>query len=203
MASGHQFQMERRKIMLYTKDHTNIFNDPHTTIGDYTYGPISIERAYDGAISKFTMGKFCSLGQGIRAVYFGSHQLYDITTYPFFGLHGRGWPPVSSTPVDGQNIVVGNDVYIANNAIIMQGARIDDGAVIGAFSVVKTHIPAYHIYVGNPARLVRKRFNQDKIDKLLEIKWWDWPIEKVKEHLQIISSPDIDRLYEIYKTEFA
>ena len=187
-------------MSIFTKDMPTIINDPHTEVGDYTYGPITVARAYDGAISKLKIGKFCSFGQGIIAAYFGSHQLYDVTTYPFFAFH-QHWPPVSSTPVNGQDIIIGNDVYIANHSVIMQGARIGDGAVIGAYSIVKTTVPPYSVYVGNPAREIRKRFTDEKISKLLEMKWWDWPTDKIKQHLQLISSPNVEQLYEIWNRE--
>lgn len=188
-------------MSIYTKDMPNVVDDPHTVIGDYTYGGISIARAYDGAISKLNIGKFCSLGSGILMAYYGSHQLSEITTYPFFGLHGKGWDPVTSIPVNGQDINIGSDVYIANHAVIMQGANIGDGVVIGAYSVCKTKIPPYCIAVGNPCKVIRQRFPDEQIKKLLEMKWWDWPIKKIKEHLQVISSPDVEKLYDIWEKE--
>lgn len=184
---------------MYTKE--NYVNDPHTKIGDYTYGNFQLIRAYDPAASKLTIGKFCSLGAGIQMVYYGSHQLYDITTYPFAHLHGKGWPPVTISDVSGQDIIIGNDVYIANHAIIMQGAQIDDGAVIGAYAVVKGHVKPYSIVVGNPAREVKKRFTEEKIKMLLEMKWWDWNIVVIRNYLQYISSPNVEMLYNFWRTE--
>lgn len=184
-------------MSIYTKD--QFINDADTTIGDFTYGNIAVARAYSGC--KLNIGKFCSFGQGILMAYYGSHQLYEITTYPFSMLHGHGWESVFSKPVEGQDITIGNDVYIGNHAVIMQGARIDDGAVIGAYSIVKGHVKSYSIVVGNPAREIRTRFAPVKITALLNIKWWDWPIEKIKEHLAVISSPDVFKLYDIWKEE--
>jgi carbonic anhydrase/acetyltransferase-like protein (isoleucine patch superfamily) len=116
-------------------------------------------------------------------------------------LHGQGWKPVNCTEVKGEDIIIGNDVWIANNVTILQGAQIDDGAVIGAFSIVGGHIPAYTIAVGNPCRIVRKRFSDEHIAKLLEIQWWNWDMNTINKHLHIISSPDIDALYDIWKSE--
>lgn len=184
-------------MSIYTKD--QFLNDPDTTIGDYTYGNISIARAYGGC--KLNVGKFCSFGQGIQMTYYGSHQLYEISTYPFSMLHEHGWNPVFSKAVDGQDINIGSDVYIGNHAVIMQGAEIGDGAVIGAYSVCKSKIPAYSIAVGNPCKVIRQRFTEAQINALLTVKWWNWPIEKIKEHLQIISSTDISLLYHIWNEE--
>lgn len=184
-------------MSIYTKD--SFINDPDTTIGDYTYGGISVGRAYGGC--KLNIGKFCSIGQGVQALFWGKHQINDITTYPFNMLHSQGWPAVQCTEVKGEDIYIGNDVWIANNATIMQGAHIEDGAVIGAFSIVGGHVKPYSIVVGNPAKEIRKRFSGIEIRQLLDMKWWDWPIELIKEYLAVISSPDIQKLYNIWETE--
>lgn len=184
-------------MSIYTRDQH--LGDADTIIGEYSYGGLMVSRSYPG--SKLNVGKFCSFGQGIQVVFWGKHQMGDITTYPFCNLHGLGWPPVSCSEVKGEDVRIGSDVWIANNALIMQGADIGDGSVIGAHSIVGGKVEPYSLVVGNPARLVRKRFSEDKIAMLLEMKWWDWPIEKVKEHLQAISSPDVDYLYEIWKRE--
>lgn len=186
-------------MSIYTKD--LFLNDVDTEIGDWTYGGISVGRLYSGC--KLRVGKFCSIASGVQVQFFGKHQYNDITVYPFSHLHGQGWPPVSCTEVKGEDVHIGNDCWLASNCIIMQGAVIEDGVVIGSHSVVAGHIPAYSIAVGNPARVVRKRFPQEQIDKLLEMKWFDWPVEVIKAHLQVISSADIDGLYEIWKREIA
>lgn len=184
-------------MSIYTKD---VFkNDPDTIIGEYTYGIPSVGRSYSGC--KLEIGNFCSIGQGVQIVFWGKHQMNDITTYPFNMLHSQGWPAVQCTEVKGEDIYIGNDVWIANNVVIHQGSVIGDGAVIGAHSIVGGRVEPYSIVVGNPAKEIRKRFSHDVIEKLLEIKWWDWPIDKIKEHLHIISSSNIDKLYEIWKSE--
>lgn len=184
-------------MSMYTKD--LIGNDPDNTIGDYTYGHPAVGRAYCGC--KLEIGKFCSIGQGVQIVFWGKHQMDDITTYPFNMLHAQGWPAVQCTEVKGENIYIGNDVWIANNALIMQGAYIEDGAVIGAHAVVGGHIKRYSVVVGNPAREIKARFTLEQIHHLIEMKWWNWPIDKIKEHLDIISSPDVEKLYNIWRDE--
>lgn len=174
-------------------------NDADTTIGDYSYGSLSVGRSYGGC--KLTVGKFCSFGSGVLVAFWGKHQYRDITTFPFNMLHSIGFPPVQCTEVKGEDVIIGNDVWIANNALIMQGAVIDDGAVIGAHSVVGGHVSAYSLAVGNPCRVVRPRFAESQITKLLAMKWWNWDIETIKKHLQLICSPNIDQLYEIWEKE--
>jgi acetyltransferase-like isoleucine patch superfamily enzyme len=183
--------------MTFTKDFDHIKNDTLTKVGEYTYGNPAIGRAYGGC--KLEIGKFCSLAAGIQFVFWGKHSMVDISTYPFNIL--PDWPPVQCTEVLGEDIYVGNDVWIANNALIMQGAYIGDGAVIGAHSVVKTKVEPYTVVAGNPAQVIRHRFEPLQIIKLMEMKWWDWDIETIKKHLHLISSPKIDELYDIWLNE--
>lgn len=184
-------------MSIYTKD--LIGNDPDNTIGDWTYGNPMVGRAYGGC--KLEIGKFCSIGQGVQILFWGKHSMVDITRYPFNMLHQQGWKPVQCTEVLGEDVKIGNDIWIANNVTIHQGTVIGDGAVIGAHSVVKTIVEPYTLYVGNPAKRVRTLFPGVQIAKLLEMQWWNWPIEKIKEHLAIISSPNVDKLYEIWENE--
>ena len=186
-------------MSFYTKDLPHILNDVDTTVGDYTYGPLQVGRLYGGC--KLSIGKFCSLAAGIQVMFLGRHQTDDITTYPFCNLHGREWIPVQCSEVKGQDIKIGNDVWIATSATILQGADIGDGAVIGAYSVCKGKIPPYTIAVGNPCRVVKKRFSDEHIAKLLELQWWNWSIENINKYLHFISSPKVDELYEIWKAE--
>lgn len=184
---------------MYTKDMPNIVNDPDAEVGEFTYGPLNIARSYGG--SKLKIGNFCSFGQGITIAFWGKHIMTDITTYPFAHLHGQGWPPVTCSPVDGEDITIENDVWVGHNAIIMQGANVGDGAVIGAHSIVAGKVQPYSIVVGNPAKEIKKRFDPYQIDMLLRIAWWNWPIELIRHHLQAISSPDVLKLFEIYQEE--
>ena len=95
--------------------------------------------------------------------------------------------------------MIGNDVWIGAESMIMPGVRIGDGAVIGARSLVTKNIGPYEIWGGNPARLIKKRFTDDEIQKLLKIKWWDWNLDKLKQHLNIIRSPDVEVLWSKYQ----
>lgn len=88
-------------------------------------------------------------------------------------------------------MVIGNDVWIGVNACVLSGVRIGDGAVVGACSVVTRDVPPYAIVAGNPARLVRKRFDDETIEELLKIKWWDWDIERIKENLPLLLSENV------------
>lgn len=162
----------------------------------YTYGVPMIQINRKGG--KIYIGNFCSLANGTKLYIHPEHRPDWITTYPFPQLKST-WPrgglvnKNSSSPLRG-HITIGNDVWIGANVTILGGADIGDGAVIGAECIVAGKIPPYAIVVGNPARVLRYRFDDDTIAKLLELKWWNWPIEKIQEHADLLSS---DRIGEI------
>ena len=165
-------------------------------IGDFTYGKPTVIRYYPGC--SLSIGKFCSIASGVTCAFWGKHHMEDITTYPFEYING--WPDVSCSPILGEDILIGNDVWIANNVLIMQGANVGDGAVLGANSVVAGEVRPYAFVVGNPAREIRRRFSDEEVEMLLEMKWWDWPADVIKEHLSTICSPHVDKLYEVWKS---
>ena len=90
-----------------------------------------------------------------------------------------------------RDTVVGNDVWIGQNVTVLPGVHIGDGAIIGANSVVARDIPPYCIAAGNPCRVIKKRFDDELIDYLLDIKWWDWSIEKIEANFKALSSGDL------------
>ena len=145
---------------------------------------------YDFNGDKLIIGKFCQIGAGVEFVMNGAnHQLNAATTYPFF-IFG-GWdaetPPKENMPLKGDTIV-GNDVWIGQNVTILPGVHIGDGAIIGLNSIVTRDIPAYAVAAGNPARIIRKRFDDDMIAFLEKLKWWDKPIEKIRALIPILTS---------------
>ncbi len=136
---------------------------------------------YEFLGDKLIIGKFCAIAKGIEFVMNGAnHRMYSITTYPF-NIMGHGWEKVTPTleelPFKGDT-VVGNDVWIGQSVTIMPGVHIGDGAIIAIIPVVTKDIPPYHIAGGNPIRIIRKRFDDDLIRYLLELKWWDWSAQK-------------------------
>jgi acetyltransferase-like isoleucine patch superfamily enzyme len=145
-------------------------------IGEYTYGfpEIITFRLND----KVEIGKFCSIAKGVKIFLGGNHKIYAPTTSPLPDILG-GTVEKSNSKGD---IIIGNDVWIGYEAVILSGVKIGDGAIIGARAVVTKDVEPYSIIVGNPGREVKKRFDDKTIKKLLQIKWWDWPIEKIKEN---------------------
>ena len=128
-----------------------------------------------------------------------NHKMNCFTTYPF-SIFRNGWekviPEMEELPIKGDTVIQ-NDVWIGYNSLIMPGIKIGNGSIIASNSVVVKDVEPYSIVGGNPAKLIRKRFDNEIIDLLESIKWWDWPIEKVTTNLEILTSNDVSKLREI------
>ncbi|MDG1904434.1 MAG: CatB-related O-acetyltransferase [Arenicella sp.] len=146
-------------------------------VGRFTYGHEDAVVREWGEGATLDIGQFCSLASGITFFLGGNHRHDWITTYPFghreteifTASSGEGHPSTNG------NVLIGNDVWIGANATIMSGVSVGDGACIAAHSLVTKNVEPYSIYGGNPAKLIRLRFEQDYIDSLLGLKWWDLP----------------------------
>ena len=187
----------------------NVIKNPNVIVGDYTYyadknGADNFEshitHHYDFIGDKLIIGKFCQIASGIEFIMNGANHCMDrISTYPF-NIMGNGWekvtPERADLPLKGDTIV-GNDVWIGQNVTILPGVRIGNGAIIGANSVVASDIPAYTIAVGNPCKVVKKRFSDENIAFLEQLQWWHWSDEKIFNNLEILCSNDIERIKKI------
>lgn len=165
-------------------------------IGDWTYGSPAILEFGDGG--SLRMGKFCSIAADVTILLGGEHRHDWVTTYPFNVVceearSFRGHPK-SKGPV-----VIGNDVWICRGATILSGVTIGDGAVVAAGSVAVSDVSPYSIVAGNPARLIRSRFSEQQIATLLEIRWWDWPIERIREAWPLLLNDDVDAFIRTYR----
>lgn len=165
-------------------------------IGKYSYGKPRILDWGEG--STLEIGKFCSISEGVTIFLGGNHRLDWITTYPFSAPEMKSkWPEAANIkghPTTKGDVTIGNDVWIGFGATIMSGVKISDGAVIGAKAMVTKDVEPYAVVVGNPARVVRKRFSEEDITALLKVKWWDWPPEKIKQNLKVLCGPNISKL---------
>lgn len=170
-------------------------------VGDFTYIADSefeshVTHHYDFNKDKLIIGKFCQIAAGVEFVMNGAnHQMNAVSTFPFYTLEGWEQTPPSpdDLPLKGDT-VIGNDVWIGQNATILPGVRIGDGAIIGASSVVGSDVEPYSIVAGNPARLIRKRFSDELIDILEELKWWDLSIEEINALIPTLTSGDIEKV---------
>ena len=179
--------------LLYTKD---IFENEKYIIGDYTYGKPNVIFANDQANLK--IGKFTSIAGGVTIFLGGNHRTDWISTYPFSSFPNK-FP--KSTNIKGHpstkgDVVIGNDVWIGLNAVIMSGVTIGNGAVVAACSVITKNIGSYEIWVGNPAKLIGKRFDEDKILLLENMEWWNWDLNKINDNISTLSSSSLNNLSE-------
>ena len=168
------------------------------SVGKFSYGvnsPLVFSNATGDKSGSLKIGKFCSIGSGVMILLGGEHRPDWVTTYPFSVLFKKfdDFHGASTTKGD---VVIGNDVWIGMNVLILSGVKVGDGAVIGACSVVTRDVEPYAIVVGNPARLIRKRFDQAVINKLLEIKWWDWDAGRITENMPLLLSNRINEFVE-------
>ena len=184
----------------------NFINHPNIKIGDYTYfndfrlpvddvRQLLVPYMHQGAPEKLIIGKFVQIAHGVQFITSSAnHQMDGFSTYPF-AVFGEPWSSSYETrwPNKGDTIV-GNDVWIGHESLIMPAVSIGDGAIIASRSVVTKDIPPYTIVAGNPAKVIRKRFDEETMLSLLEIKWWDWPIEVIHKNIATIVAADIDTL---------
>jgi acetyltransferase-like isoleucine patch superfamily enzyme len=152
-----------------------------------------------GYHTKLIIGKYCSVGWDVSFLLGSEHIPEFNTTY---GLSRYVWAYkyiVKDEKTKG-DIVIGNDVWIASGVKILSGVKIGDGAIIGANSLVTKDVEKYSVAGGIPARKIRKRFSDETIEKLEEIKWWDWPLEDINKVVPLLQSSDIEVLKEYYDT---
>ena len=146
---------------------------------------------------KLIIGKFCALARGVKFIMNGAnHKISGISTYPF-QIFGNGWERVMPKPGDlpyKGDTVIENDVWIGYDVLVMPGVKIGNGAIVSSRSVVVSDVPAYSVVGGNPAKVIRSRFTPEVVASLESIAWWDWPIEKITQHLELIVSGDADAL---------
>lgn len=183
----------------------NIITKPNIMVGDYTYYDDfedvhnfekNVKYHFDFVGDKLVIGKFCMIASGVSFIMNGANHLTDaISAYPF-AIFGHGWQEAmqgKSYPSKGDTIV-GNDVWIGHQATIMPGMKIGDGAIIAAHSVVTKDVAPYTIVGGNPAKPIRKRFPEEHIQKLLELQWWNWDLEKITAHVHLLTGANVESL---------
>ena len=181
----------------------NIKIGDYTIYNDYYNDPRDFEKnnvlyQYPVNNDKLIIGKFCSIACKAKFLMTsGNHTMKSLSTYTFPIFYEEWGLDVSHITDAWDNkgdIVIGNDVWIGYDAIIMSGVKIGDGAIIGTRAIVTKDVPPYTIVGGIPAKVIKKRFSDDIILKLLKIKWWDWPDEKIQANIQHIQSGNIDKL---------
>jgi acetyltransferase-like isoleucine patch superfamily enzyme len=159
------------------------------SLGEATYGYPQVVAFPEGK-ERLIAGKYCSLNG--KFILGGMHGVDRVTTYPHrinWKMEGAGEDGI---PIPTGDTIVGSDVWSCEGALILSGVKIGDGAIIAAGAVVTKDVPPYAIVGGNPARLIRYRFDEAQIEALLEIRWWDWPQAKVREAVPLLAADDVD-----------
>lgn len=186
----------------------NCITRPTITVGAFTYFDVTGDpgaRAedfethnvlyhFDFMGDKLLIGSFCALGSCVRFIMNGAnHDIAPLPTYPF-GIFIDGWEAAAPLCQSRGDTVVGNDVWIGYDATIMPGRTVGHGAIVGSGSLVTKDVPPYAIVGGNPARVIRHRFSEETVARLLAIAWWDWPYAAIARHLGLITAADVDAL---------
>lgn len=194
------------KQIIYLKE---VITKPEIRVGEYTIyhdfvnDPTEFEKnnvLYQYPINHdcLEIGKFCSIACGAKFMFnCANHSLKALSTYSFL-LYYDEWGLDSRNVADAWDnkgdIVIGNDVWIGYEAVILSGVTIGDGAVIGARAVVTKDVPPYTIVGGVPAKTIRKRFPQETIDRLEKLQWWNWPKERIRDHIKAIQTGNLEGL---------
>ena len=181
--------------------------NPNIIVGEFSYIADSkfenhVTNFYPWSRDKLIIGKFCQIAAGVEFVMNdANHQMSSVSTFPFYTLEGWNMeaPKPEDMPFKGDTVVE-NDVWIGQNAVILPGVHIGSGAIIGANSVVGSDVAPYTIVAGNPAKPIRKRFDEELIALMLAWKWWDKPIEEIDALIPVLTSSDLSAVKEKIKT---
>lgn len=194
-----QFLSSRDRMKFYEELIYRRFQTRYMTngikVGAFTYG-VPVVRQWDNN-EKVSIGKFCSIANAY--IYAGGEHRCDWgSTYPFNCMMAD-FSYIEGNPTTKGEVFIGNDVWIGSDAKIMSGVTIGDGAVIGANSLVTKDVPPYAIVGGNPAKVIKYRFDEETITKFLEIKWWNWGYEYIYEIIPLLQSCQYEKIFDLYE----
>lgn len=212
--TGEEKSMDQKKIYPRSGDREtvylkNVVSDPSIQVGSYTMyndfvrDPRQFEKNnvlyhYPVNGEKLVIGRFCSIACGAKFLFnSANHTQASLSTYPFpifFEEWGLRKENVAEAWDRRGDIFVGSDVWIGYEAVIMAGVTVGDGAVVGARALVTRDVPPYAVVGGVPARVIRRRFPEETVKKLLALQWWNWPEEKIKRHIREIQTGQAEKL---------
>lgn len=174
--------------------------------GRYSYGPQPELLGFMPVLAKKAagsrIGNFCSISSGVKFSFLDTHNYKWVSTYPFYDFYNywhfdtESWHKcqLDTRKIKPRPIIIENDVWLCSNILIKEGVKVGSGAVVAMGSLVTKDVPPYAFVGGNPARIIRYRFSPKQISDLLEIAWWDWPDEEIKEIIPLLLSEDPDPL---------
>ena len=193
-----------------------VINHPRIEVGDYSYyhhfeilddyAAFLAPYLFPLSTEKLIIGRFCQIAHGVRIITSSAnHDMRGFSTYPFKNfmmspeMTENEIKALFMMPQTKGDTKIGNDVWVGMNAIIMPGVTIGDGAIIGSGSLVVQDVEPYSVVGGNPAKILKKRFDHKTINMLLKIKWWNWSIEKIEQNLETLQTQDIEQLSKYFK----
>lgn len=188
MVDTNKAREQVEQLLERLDEHNKSTYPDYIEIGEFSYGNPTVKSW--GESTKLKVGKFCSFAENVTILLGGEHRIDWVTTYPFNTAIDE-YKHIQGHPSSKGNVTIGNDVWIGTDCIILSGVTIGDGAVIAAKSVVTNNVPSYSVFGGNPAKLIKYRFSEDIINSLIQIGWWDWPIEKILENVEELQSGNI------------
>lgn len=165
--------------------------DSRVTVGRFTYGNPRF-MLWDES-ERIQIGSFCSIANEVVIFGGGEHRKDWVSTFPLRIAFDDPLAGKDGHPASKGDTVIGNDVWIGFRSMILSGVTVGDGAIIGAGSVVSSNVPAYAIVAGNPARIIRYRFSSKEIGSLLELRWWDWDLDRIQANIPLICSTNTEK----------
>lgn len=184
---------------------SRVIDHPNISVGDFTYmndfDPPQDWAAhiapylYPGAPERLVIGRFCQFAHGTRFITASAnHPMTGLSTYPFAVFDHAQLEHFKGLLTGLPDTAIGNDVWIGHGALILPGARLGNGVIVGAGAVVRGAVPDYAIVAGNPARVLRRRFDAGTVERLNRLAWWDWPVDAVERAVPALAAADIEAL---------
>jgi acetyltransferase-like isoleucine patch superfamily enzyme len=177
------YPIKEKEILLYTKD---FYKHKSYNIGTGTYGNPKVLDWNDG--TTLEIGKYCSIARNVTILLGGEHPYNIVSTYPFYSF-SKDKSLIGKDRKSKGSVVIGHEVWIGTNVTILSGVKIGNGSIVGAGSVVTKNIPEFSIYGGNPAKLLKMRFNSEEIEKIKKMDWWNWSEDKLLTNRNILMNP--------------
>lgn len=182
-----------------------VLDHPRIEVGEYSYASAHhppddwaahlAPYLYPTSPETLRIGRFCQIASGVQFITASANHRHDgISSFPFMIFGGDDPMSRPSMPKPGRDTIIGNDVWIGTGATVLPGAEIGNGVIIGAGAVVSGRVPSYSVVAGNPARVLRFRFDAETIARLERLAWWDWPIETILSAEAEICGGDVDAL---------
>lgn len=181
---------------------SEVIDHPNIEVGDWTYyNDRNLPQDYAGTLAPYLfpgapeqlrIGRFCQIAQGVQFITAtANHPMSGISTYPFAVFDPKRFSGYRASLPRGRDTIIGHDCWVGRDAMLMPGADLGCGVIVAARAVVRGKVPDFAVVSGNPARIIRMRFEASDVAQLLELAWWDWRPEKIAANLSLIEAGDV------------